>query len=186
MPEGLWLLVFDAKQPKESPMPNRTTEQLNFGRLGRRHLQANFEGGDLSSDGGLMLLRQIDARTGLSRLAAKALTERRAAGRIRHRLPIAVTSSKRISQFPTLPTVAESLKKEYEIVTWYGIDGPPGLPQDITEKVSEAVKQALADPSFSSRLDSIGADRRHMGPKEYAEFVDAETKKWKSLNLRKQ
>ena len=59
-------------------MPNRTTEQLNFGRLGRRHLQANFQGGDLSSDGGLMLLRQIDARTGLSRLAAKALTDRRA------------------------------------------------------------------------------------------------------------
>src|SRR3546814_19578104 len=67
-------------------MPNRTTELLNFWRLGRRHLQANCDGGDLSSDGGLMLLRQIDARTGLSRLAAKALTERRAAGRIRHRL----------------------------------------------------------------------------------------------------
>src|SRR5690606_2074842 len=68
------------------PMPNRTTETLNFGRLGRRHLQANFEGGDLSSDGGLMLLRQIDARTGLSRMAARALTERRTPGRIRHRL----------------------------------------------------------------------------------------------------
>ncbi len=68
------------------PIPNRTTEQLDFGRLGRRRLQANFEGGELSSDGGLMLLRQIDARTGLSRLAAKALTERRASGRIRHRL----------------------------------------------------------------------------------------------------
>jgi len=67
-------------------MPNRTTEALNFGRLGRCPLQANFEGGDLSSDGGLMLLRQIDARTGLSRQAAQALTERRAAGRIRHRL----------------------------------------------------------------------------------------------------
>lgn len=67
-------------------MPNRTTEELDFGRLGRRHLQANFQGGDLSSDGGLMLLRQIDARTGLSRLAAKALTDRRAAGRIHHRL----------------------------------------------------------------------------------------------------
>lgn len=67
-------------------MPNRTTEQLTFGRLGRRHVQANFQGGDLSSDGGLMLLRQIDARTGLSRLAAKALTERRATRRIHHRL----------------------------------------------------------------------------------------------------
>ena len=54
-------------------MPNRTTEQLDFGRLGRRHLQVNFEGGDLSSDGGLMLLRQIDARTGLSRQAARAM-----------------------------------------------------------------------------------------------------------------
>ncbi|NYT64023.1 transposase, partial [Alcaligenaceae bacterium] len=58
-------------------MPNRTTETLDFGRMGRRRLEANFEGGDLSSDGGLMLLRQIDAHTGLSRLAAKALTERR-------------------------------------------------------------------------------------------------------------
>lgn len=67
-------------------MPNRTTEPLDFGRLGRRLLQANFEGGDLSSDGGLMLLRRIDARTGLSRLAAKALTERRAVGRVRHPL----------------------------------------------------------------------------------------------------
>ena len=67
-------------------MPNRTTETLNFGRLGRRHLQANFQGGDLSSDGGVMLVRQIDARTGLSRMAAQALTDRRTPGRIRHRL----------------------------------------------------------------------------------------------------
>lgn len=48
--------------------------------------ETSVEGGDLSSDGGLMLLRQIDARTGLSRLAAKALTERRTPGRIRHQL----------------------------------------------------------------------------------------------------
>ncbi len=67
-------------------MPNRTTEQLNFGRMGRRRLEANFQGGDLSSDGGLMLLRQIDGRTGVSRQAARALTERRTPGRIRHRL----------------------------------------------------------------------------------------------------
>ncbi|MFT0532961.1 hypothetical protein ACMHYJ_09010 [Castellaniella hirudinis] len=76
MPEGLWLLVLTPHNQKESPIPNRTTEQLDFGRLGRRHLEANFEGGDLSSDGGLMPLRQIDARTGLSRMAARALTER--------------------------------------------------------------------------------------------------------------
>jgi len=66
-------------------MPNRTAEELDFGRLGRRHLQANFQGGGLNSDSGLMLLRQMDARAGLSRMAAKALTGRRAAARIHHR-----------------------------------------------------------------------------------------------------
>src|SRR3546814_11651865 len=84
--KGLWLLVFDATTKTGLPMPNRTTELLNFGRLGRRHLQANFDGGDLSSDGGLMLLRQIDARTGLSRMAAGALTDPRAAVPVPHRL----------------------------------------------------------------------------------------------------
>ena len=41
-------------------MPNCTTPSLEFGRLGRRKIEANFEGGSISSDGGLMLLRQID------------------------------------------------------------------------------------------------------------------------------
>lgn len=67
-------------------MPNRTTEPLNFGRMGRRVIEANFQGGDLSSDGGLMLLRQVDARIGLSRTAANMLSDRRAPTRIRHRL----------------------------------------------------------------------------------------------------
>src|SRR3546814_5687312 len=91
--KGLWLLVFDATTKTGLPMPNRTTELLNFGRLGRRHLQANFDGGDLSSDGGLMLLRQIDARTGLSRMAAGALTDRRAAGRVQDRKSTRMNSS---------------------------------------------------------------------------------------------
>jgi Transposase DDE domain group 1 len=41
------------------PMPNCTADQMNFGRLGRRSIEANFKGGDLSSDGGVMLLRQL-------------------------------------------------------------------------------------------------------------------------------
>lgn len=45
-------------------MPKCTAEQMGVGRLGRRIIGANFEGGALSSDGGLMLLRQADRRTG--------------------------------------------------------------------------------------------------------------------------
>ena len=43
-------------------MPNRTAQRIEFGRVGRRVIEANFDGGDLSSDGGLMLLRRVDER----------------------------------------------------------------------------------------------------------------------------
>ena len=40
-------------------MPKCTQDKIDFGRLGRRRIEADFSGGDLSSDGGLLLLRQV-------------------------------------------------------------------------------------------------------------------------------
>ncbi len=67
-------------------MPNCTDEAMDFGRLGRRVIEANFQGGALSSDGGLMLLRQVDRRTGLSQAVASVLQDPRDPDRITHRL----------------------------------------------------------------------------------------------------
>ena len=67
-------------------MPNCTAEQMSFGRLGRRQIEANFQGGALSSDGGLMLLRQVDQRIGLSQAVATALRDPRNQERITHEL----------------------------------------------------------------------------------------------------
>ncbi len=67
-------------------MPKCTQGKLDFGRVGRRVIEADFSGGDLSSDGGLLLLRQVDRRLGLSRAAAAALPEPRDPERIRHGL----------------------------------------------------------------------------------------------------
>lgn len=61
-------------------------EKIEFGKLGRRLIEADFSAGELSSDGGLLLLRQVDRRIGLSRAAAQALPDGRAPGRIRHGL----------------------------------------------------------------------------------------------------
>ena len=58
-------------------MPKCTANQIDFGRLGRRVVEANFEGGALSSDGGLMLLRQVDRKIGLSAAVAGALHDPR-------------------------------------------------------------------------------------------------------------
>ena len=67
-------------------MPNCTVEQMEFGRLGRRVVAANFEGGALSSDGGVMLLRQVDRRIGLSSAVARALHDPRNQDMIVHEM----------------------------------------------------------------------------------------------------
>jgi hypothetical protein len=67
-------------------MPECTADELDFGRLGHRVIEANFEGGALSSDGGLMLARQVDRRIGLSAAVADALHDPRDPDRITHAL----------------------------------------------------------------------------------------------------
>lgn len=67
-------------------MPKCTTDEMEFGRLGRRVIEANFQGGAISSDGGVMLLRQVDRRIGLSATVAAALDDPRAPERITHEL----------------------------------------------------------------------------------------------------
>jgi hypothetical protein len=57
-----------------------------FGRLGRREIEANFRGGAISSDGGLMLVRQTDRKIGLSGAVAAALSDLRDPSRITHPL----------------------------------------------------------------------------------------------------
>jgi len=67
-------------------MPDCTESKMQFGRLGRRLIEADFSGGDLSSDGGLMLLRRVDQRIGLSHAAAAVLDDARDPTRITHSL----------------------------------------------------------------------------------------------------
>ncbi len=64
-------------------MPNCTADSMNFGRLGRRVIEANFQGGAISSDGGLVLLRQADRRIGLSKAVADVLHDPRDPDRIK-------------------------------------------------------------------------------------------------------
>ncbi len=77
-------------------MPNCTAGLMSFGRLGRCHIEANFEGGALSSDGGLMLLRQVDRHLGLSKAVADALHDPRNQDRIVHETPALYSASKEI------------------------------------------------------------------------------------------
>ena len=67
-------------------MPKCTEDRIELGRVGRRIVEANFRGGDISSDGGLMLLKRVDERLGLTRRAAQLMGDGRDASRVRHEL----------------------------------------------------------------------------------------------------
>jgi hypothetical protein len=65
-------------------MPKCTDETVEFGRVGRRVVEAAFDGGDIVSDGGVLLLKQVDERLGLSRAAAFALGDGRRSASVQH------------------------------------------------------------------------------------------------------
>jgi hypothetical protein len=65
-------------------MPNCTNEPIELGKVGRRVIEAAFDGGDIVSDGGVLLLRQVDQRIGLTRAVARVFEERRRHASISH------------------------------------------------------------------------------------------------------
>ena len=65
-------------------MPECTDGTIRFSKVGRREVQAAFDGGDITSDGGLMLLREVDRRLGLTKAAAAAFEDNRRKASVRH------------------------------------------------------------------------------------------------------
>ena len=65
-------------------MPKCTADQIEFGRLGRRVVEANFRGGAISSDGGLLVLRQVERRLGLLGAVAETLPDPRSPLLVKH------------------------------------------------------------------------------------------------------
>lgn len=65
-------------------MPKCSETPLGLGRVGRRVIEAAFDGGDIVSDGGVLLLRRVDERLGLTRAAARAMSDSRRTASVRH------------------------------------------------------------------------------------------------------
>ena len=65
-------------------MPKCTDRRLEMGRVGRRVIEAAFDGGDIATDGGVVLLKQVNERLGLTRAAARAVGDRRRAASVEH------------------------------------------------------------------------------------------------------
>ena len=88
--------------------------------------------------------------------------------------PLAVTSTKRVSQLPNVPTFSESGVPKFEFLLWFGLWGPKGIPAPVLGKIRAGFGQALADAAVGERLTTLGNTVMTMTPSEFAQFVRRE------------
>lgn len=94
---------------------------------------------------------------------------------------IAVCSSKRLSVFPDVPTVAEAAYPGFEAVAWIGLLAPAGTPKPFIAKVNEEINTVVRSEKFAARMLAIGAQPRTSTPEEFAAYLKSEYAKWGDL-----
>ena len=92
--------------------------------------------------------------------------------------PIAVTTAKRSSALPNVPTVAEAGLPGYELSPWFAVYMPAGTPKPIVAKINTAILDAMKLPDVRSRFAAIGAEAIGSTPEQLAGHLDAEMATW--------
>jgi tripartite-type tricarboxylate transporter receptor subunit TctC len=94
---------------------------------------------------------------------------------------LGITTAKRPPAFPDVPTLAESGISDMEIELWTGVVAPKGTPQDIIERLQDAIEDTLEMPPIRSALEGIYVDPRSSSPKEFGELIARDAARWKAV-----
>ena len=150
--------------------PNRLAIELFMIMGGVKMVHVPYKGGSGQMVGDLL--------AGQVQLASMGLPPSMAyikAGRLR---PLAVTSSKRSSLMPEVPTVSEAGLPGFDVTSWYGVFAPAAMSGSLVAKVNGDVAATLQTPEMKERLARMGADPAPLSPQDFAAFVRAEVAKW--------
>ena len=93
---------------------------------------------------------------------------------------LAISSEKRISLWPDVPTMKES-GVDLEFDQWRGIAAPKGTPQAVTDKLSPLVKKAVESKEWIDFASSLGSTPRYLAPAAFAKFVAAVDKETREI-----
>ena len=95
--------------------------------------------------------------------------------------PLAVTSLRRSSSLPDVPSVAEQGYKDFDVSTWYGLFMPAGTPKEIVAKVNAEVNRLLATPEMKNAIIEQGAEPQSMTPEQFGALLKNDYQKWRSI-----
>src|SRR3954471_20947251 len=90
---------------------------------------------------------------------------------------IAVTSAKRSSAIPELPTIAETVAG-YEASGWYGAFAPAATPKDVIAKLNAEINRQMKQPDVAQRFAGDGVEAVSMSPAEFRTYLHGEIVKW--------
>lgn len=91
---------------------------------------------------------------------------------------LAISSAKRFSTAPDIPTVAEAAFPGFETGSWQGIVAPAGTSPQVVTKLHADVMAILSTPDMKDRLDKAGAEVRAMSPQQFGGFIRDEKARW--------
>ena len=94
---------------------------------------------------------------------------------------LAVTTPKRMSLFPDVPTLAESGMPGFEVGAWQGLMVPVNTPKPIIQRLNAEVMKALQSPDVRQKLALQGAEPLGSTPEAYGEYIQKELNRWEMV-----
>ena len=100
------------------------------------------------------------------------------AGKLR---ALAVTTGKRSSALPDVPTLDEAGLKGFDLGTWFGLLAPAGTPASVIDRISLELTRIVARPDFRKKLEDIGANPIGNTPAQMARQIKEDTERFAKL-----
>lgn len=93
-------------------------------------------------------------------------------------VPLAVTSAKRLPDYPDVPTMKELGYNDLVAIAWWAFSGPAHLPDAIVRKLHDLINNAIASPDVRKHLERENMEIEAMSQEEVTRFIASEGKKW--------
>lgn len=113
----------------------------------------------------------LDVAAGNSTFSTASLAEARALVEAKKLRPLAVMAKERLSLFPEVPTLKESLGIDWTFALWHGVVGPKGLPDEVMAKLAPAVEKVATSEAFRKPLEERGFRLVYRGPAEFRAYM---------------
>jgi tripartite-type tricarboxylate transporter receptor subunit TctC len=95
---------------------------------------------------------------------------------------LAVTGKERFPAVPNIPAAAESgVLPGYDVTTWYGVFGPPGMPASVVAALNKTLNAIIADDKVGARLITAGVVVKGSTPQDFGAFMMSEYKRWNAV-----